>query len=335
MAKKIFVSDDDIRQMLERATSQLKKEKFQSGNVELSMPITSDDRKAELKFSAKAWFKMYALVHKYSTEVEWHGTVERCNESTFLVKDVLIFPHEVSGATVVSDQKAYEEWLDSLDDDTFNAIRFHGHSHVNMQVNPSSVDMGYRKNMLNNFGTPTGNDDYFYIFIITNKKGDMSSEIYDLTNNALYGTADIKITVESLDGIRQNIASALHDRVEEYVDKLTPKNIASVDSFGKLSFTITTDTEIVEDEFLSEFIAEASSVVKERKYSAGTSTYGGSYGGKSYGGYGGYGGYGSHGNSAPSHNSLQSKKPDIAEDDDQMSIDDDNWESFYRRGYDT
>lgn len=198
MAKKIFASQESIDDFLRSAQAQLiketaalKKRKFQTDDereitLKFKMDEMKDDRKVEVFFTPLAWAKMYSLVTTYSSEVEWHGIVERTGDERFLIKDILIFPHEVTGATVTSNQQEYEVWLNDLDDDTFNALRFHGHSHVNMGVFPSSVDMGYRKNVLNNFGTPVEGTDYFYIFLITNKRGELSGQVYDLKNNVLY-----------------------------------------------------------------------------------------------------------------------------------------------------
>ena len=310
MAKRIYLSDEDIRAALEKATQELRNTKFHSEDVKVTLPAPKDSRKAKLVFTASAWVKMYALVHKYSTEVEWHGLVERIGEAEFLIKDILIFPHEVSGATVTSNQRCYEEWLDSLDDDTFTACRFHGHSHVNMGVTPSPVDNTYRKNILGNFATPGEGDDYFYIFIITNKKGEISGEIYDLSNNALYATHEIEISVIEIDDIKRRIKDAFHDAIEEYVDKLTQKNLTSINSKGELSFTISSDVEVEDDFFLSELISEAEGVVVERRAvttPASTYPYHGTYNGNA-----------ASGAVTPNiTSSLQSKRPDIEEDDEE------------------
>lgn len=198
MAKKIFATPEEVDKFLQDAqalliqeSASLRKRKFQTDDereftLRFKMDEIKDDRKAEVLFTPIAWIKMYALVMKYTSEVEWHGLVERTSDTSWLVKDILIFPHKVTGSTVISDQQEYETWLNGLDDDTFNALRFHGHSHVNMGVTPSSVDMGYRKNVLNNFGTPVEGTDFFYIFLITNKRGELSGQIYDLKNNVLY-----------------------------------------------------------------------------------------------------------------------------------------------------
>lgn len=232
MAKKIFATETEIAEFLRSAQAQLlvesrnlKKRKFQNDQADgvtlnFKLKEVKDDRKATITFSAQAYMKIFALVHTYSTEVEWHGVVERTAADAFYIKDILIFPHKVTGATVISDQTEYEKWLDTLDNDTFNALRFHGHSHVNMGVTPSGVDMTYRHNILNNFGTPSATSDLFYIFLIFNKRGDISGEIYDLQNNALYSkstTADeIKIVVEDCDWLTDFLDEAKKVVTESY-----------------------------------------------------------------------------------------------------------------------
>ena len=232
MAKKIFATETEIAEFLRSAQAQLlaeshnlKKRKFQNDQADgvtlnFKLKEVKDDRKATITLSAQAYMKIFALVHTYSTEVEWHGVVERTAADAFHIKDVLIFPHKVTSATVSSDQTEYEKWLDTLDDNTFNALRFHGHSHVNMGVTPSGVDMTYRYNILNNFGTPSETSDLFYIFLIFNKRGDISGEIYDLQNNALYSkstTADeIKIVIEDCDWLTDFLDEAKKVVTESY-----------------------------------------------------------------------------------------------------------------------
>ena len=188
MAKKIFATETEIAEFLRSAQAQLlaeshnlKKRKFQNDQADgvtlnFKLKEVKDDRKATITFSAQAYMKIFALVHTYSTEVEWHGVVERTAADAFYIKDILIFPHKVTGATVISDQTEYEKWLDTLDNDTFNALRFHGHSHVNMGVTPSGVDMTYRHNILNNFGTPSATSELFYIFLIF-RRGEWSQYV--------------------------------------------------------------------------------------------------------------------------------------------------------------
>ncbi len=173
MARKIYITPEDVGALIGTATA-------------------VDNRKATLLLSVAAWAKIQALVSKYTTEVQWHGTVERVDATTFLVKDIILFPHTVTGATVTSDQDDYEEWINFLPDNIFNQMRFHGHSHVNMAVSPSEVDMKYRRDIIRNFGSKRSkNRDDFYIFLIINKSGCVSAQIYDLKNNSLYTKDDL------------------------------------------------------------------------------------------------------------------------------------------------
>lgn len=101
MAKKIFSSQEDINNFLESARSQLleieqtlTKKKFQGSNdrevtLKFKMNDAHDNRSASIEFTPKAWIKMRSLVDSFSSEVQWHGTVMRKNESTFIVKDIL------------------------------------------------------------------------------------------------------------------------------------------------------------------------------------------------------------------------------------------------------
>lgn len=196
MAKQIYMTNDDVENIVEKVCTELRSnfsglKCYGSIDIKRSFTFKSDDRIAMLYFTPIAWIKMTALVSRFETEVQWHGEVRRISENEFEIYDVLVPPHEVSGATVTSEYKPYIEWMDGLDDDTFNAVRFHGHSHVNMTVSPSSVDNKYRLDLVTQLPKPTGDDDVFYIFLIINKKHEWSAEIYDLTNNALYGTDDI------------------------------------------------------------------------------------------------------------------------------------------------
>lgn len=196
MAKQIYMTNDDVENLVEEVCTELRNnfsdlKCYGSIDIKRSVTLKADNRIAMLYFTPIAWIKMAALVARFETEVQWHGLVRRISENEFEIYDVLVPPHEVSGATVTSEYKPYIEWIDGLDDDTFNAVRFHGHSHVNMAVSPSSVDTKYRRDLITQLPKPTGNDDAFYIFLIINKKHEWSAEIYDLTNNALYDTDEI------------------------------------------------------------------------------------------------------------------------------------------------
>lgn len=195
MAKKIYAGEDDVNEILATLrTSVLGKKCY--GGINIKHSFKSDERFGFLYFTADAWMKMTSLVSRFTTEVQWHGLTRRISEFEFEIYDIIVPPHEVTAATVTSDQKEYNEWINALDDETFNAMHFHGHSHVNMHVSPSGVDDKYRNDVVTQLPKPTKGEDVYYIFLIINRQHEWSAEIYDLTNNALYSTDDIGIEVQ-------------------------------------------------------------------------------------------------------------------------------------------
>lgn len=143
-----------------------------------------------LTFLPDAWIKLTALVEQTTTEVGVHGTVVRYEDpqgDVYAVQDIFVYPQLVSGATCTS-ADSYADWLNQLDDDTLNSLRFQAHSHVNMTTNPSAVDQQHRDNML------TQVTDY-YIFLIINKRGETNCTIYDLAKGVIFEDKDIYRTV--------------------------------------------------------------------------------------------------------------------------------------------
>jgi len=192
MAKELFISDEAIEKMIAEIRASLKKSK---GKIEIKQDLPTSDKRATIYFTSEAWTKMQSLVTIYTTEVQWHGLVRRISENEFEIYDILVFPHSVSASTVVSDQEKYSEWLNNLSDDEFNAMHLHGHSHVNMAVSPSGVDMQYRENVIATMPLPQEEEDSYYIFMIFNKRCEWSGQIYDFKYNTLYDTKDIDIDV--------------------------------------------------------------------------------------------------------------------------------------------
>lgn len=194
MAKQIFISDAEVEDILRDIKTQISNMK-NFGTIDIKKELAVDKRKATVYFTSDAWSKLTALVSEFDTEVQWHGCVERISNNEFEIYDILVPPHVVTSSTVTSDPAKYTEWIDSLNDETFNALHFHGHSHVNMSCGPSGVDMKYRQDVVTQLPIPKDGEDSFYIFLIFNKRGEWSGEIYDLKNNALYESNDIDLQV--------------------------------------------------------------------------------------------------------------------------------------------
>lgn len=297
MAKPIYVPQDEATRIIEALRAQILNSKCY-GSIDIRQNFKSDDRCALLYFTPMAWIKMTALVSEFSTEVQWHGLVRRLSECEFEIYDILVPPHTVTAATVTSDQEKYSNWINGLDDETFNALRFHGHSHVDMAVSPSVTDTDYRKDVITQLPKPDANNDTFYIFLIINKRHDWSAEIYDLTYNALYSTTakEIDMMVMLDDG----------DTVDNFVSEAKKVAVQSVSSYGGKNYG--------------------------SSYSGYGSSYGGSYGGNSYGGS-----QKPTGTTPSAAGTGYSKKNDTKstsvrdDDDDYYGVDEDPSDPFYSR----
>ena len=138
-------------------------------------------------FTDEAADKIWELVDACDKEIAWHGLVKK-EKNTYTIYDILVFPQEVTASTATAKEEEYVMWMNELDDETFNHMRFHGHSHVNMGVTPSGVDTDYQETLAN-----TVQD--FYIFGIFNKKRSYNLYLYDMKQNVLFETKDLKTTL--------------------------------------------------------------------------------------------------------------------------------------------
>lgn len=179
-----------------------------------------NEPKAKLFITASAYLKMMLYVRDTETEIAWHGTAVRTTENTtqltadFLINDVFLYPQIVRAATVDTDQEKYNQWITELDDETFNNMRFQGHSHVSMGVSPSGVDTAYYDSILNTLKVEQ--PDSFYIFTIMNKRGEMYLIIYDLAKNIVYNKEDIELHI--FQG-NEDIIQQISRQKEHYCEK--------------------------------------------------------------------------------------------------------------------
>lgn len=189
MAHKLRLEEADIEKALTEMKNKLINNKLESGKFDFSFKLDPITAKTKILFTQSVFVKMFELVRQTSTEIGWHGTVERI-EGGFLITDIFCYPQVVSAAKVVTDDLKYAEWMQSLPNDKFNKLRFHGHSHVNMGVTPSVTDDKYREGLLSQL-----TNDMFYIFLIVNKKSDFNFIVYDMANNQCLVNADCSFGV--------------------------------------------------------------------------------------------------------------------------------------------
>lgn len=212
MSRPITLTDEVIASLVEDFKKELATKRLFDGKLNYQAKLKGEtEDKVNVIFSNLAFTKMLSLVMNFDDEVAWHGTVER-DGSNFYVKDIMVYPQEVTGATVNTDQGEYTEWLYTFDDETFNSIRFQGHSHVNMSVSPSSTDLTHQESILTQL---LPND--FYIFLIMNKKMQMFVRVFDLATNTMYEEGDINLYL----GNEQFDMSAFNAEAKKMVKKKT------------------------------------------------------------------------------------------------------------------
>lgn len=191
---RIFKLTDEAKQDLldklrEDFEQSLKTVDANTSSITLTVKKMSERKRTNLYFTTIAYAKILSLIKSNSKEVGWHGTAYRI-ESGYLIKDVFVYPQVVNSVHIDTDEAEYSNWLYDFDNETFQNIRFHGHSHVDMEVSPSNTDLKHREDLVSQI-RPDG----FYIFMIGNKKSDFSFEIIDKMKNIVYNTEDINIDI--------------------------------------------------------------------------------------------------------------------------------------------
>ncbi len=187
--KKISIGQNEVLGFIEEVRQKLASAKGLPEKIELytnRSTLLKKEEHVQLIFEDTAWRKMWALIDKLEKEVGWHGVVEREGDKIFRVKDILMFPQTVTGATVTTDDEEFALWDASIENETYNKMKFYGHSHVRMGVFPSTVDTNYIANKIQN-------ELDFYIFGIFNKSKSSWLNIYDVSNNTLYENSDIDL----------------------------------------------------------------------------------------------------------------------------------------------
>ena len=159
--------------------------------------------RAAVWLTQEAYRKIIALVTGFQDEVGWHGMASRKDDGGYIIEDICVYPQEVTGATVSTDWDAYAGWLYGFDDDGFSKIRMHGHSHVNMGVSPSGVDIKHRQQIVEQL-----KPDMFYIFMIWNKSLSVHTLVYDMEQNIFYDDRDVDVRLLGDDGIEAFMSDA-------------------------------------------------------------------------------------------------------------------------------
>ncbi|MCL2036302.1 MAG: hypothetical protein FWG83_02805 [Oscillospiraceae bacterium] len=203
MPRPIVMTDEMKSQARSEFDSMLDGLKMSDGELRYNCTFNYDKHKAAVLLTLEAYRKIVALVTEFGDEVAWHGAVVRNSDTEFIIEDIFVYPQEVTGSTVNTDQEEYTKWLYEQTDEVFDKIRMQGHSHVNMGVSPSNVDENHRKQILEQL-----EPEMFYIFQIWNKSLSVHTLIYDMKNNILYENNDIEVKLLLEDGMDEFLDDA-------------------------------------------------------------------------------------------------------------------------------
>ena len=227
MSRPITLTDDIKKQALEEFAETLNKAKMSDGKISYNLSFNYEKSNAVVLLTPEAYRKIVVLVTEFSDEVAWHGSVTRSNDTEFIIEDIFVYPQEVTGSTVITDQDEYSKWLYEQSDEVFNKIRLQGHSHVNMGVSPSGVDDNHRKQILEQLES-----DMFYIFQIWNKSLSVHTLIYDMSRNILYEDNDIEVKLmveEGVDDFLTDAKEKVQKRNAQSKTKKKPKKSVQFD----------------------------------------------------------------------------------------------------------
>lgn len=165
------------------------------------------EERANLYVTSKAYNKMISLVVNFGTEIGWHGLARRVGKYSYEIYDVVVYPQEVTGMTIIPDEGEYGFWAMSQPEDVFRNLRMQGHSHVDMACHPSPTDREFYAKLLK--GLP---DDSFYIFMILNKRGDSWVQIYDNASHTTFQNDMVRRRVVYYDPIVEEAREVVREK---------------------------------------------------------------------------------------------------------------------------
>lgn len=199
MSKIIKITEEHINVLREQFEKAIQDIKIPDGKFSFVRSFADIGKKAKLYFTETAWLKMQMLIREYTVEIGWYGVASRSDdeENAYIISDILVYPQTVTGTTVDMDAEKCAIWMfENREDERFDNIHMQGHSHVNMSVSPSGVDLGHQEDILDML-----DENGFYIFLIWNKRNEKYIKIYDLEKNVLFETADVTVTVKNEIGL--------------------------------------------------------------------------------------------------------------------------------------
>jgi hypothetical protein len=148
------------------------------------------------------------IVDQVDSEVGWFGLVDELDNGDYLITDIYIPQQIVSGVTVDMTPNAIAELAHQLMEEGKDPskLRYEGHSHVNMAVNPSGTD----EEMVDDFLA----DCPYFIRGIYNKKNESRVDVFDKTRGLVFNKVDHGLDEPELP---EEFYEAIDDQLDENV----------------------------------------------------------------------------------------------------------------------
>jgi len=164
-------------------------------------------RDYEVLIEPIAMLKQRYIVAQSSAEVAWLGEVERHGD-TFIITDIHIPVQSVSSTTVnLTSEETMQAYTELMAQGIgLERLRYHGHSHVNMRVNPSAVDQDYLREV-----EESGVD--WFVRAILNKKDELRVDLCLFAEGIVI--EDIGCAVN--EGLEESVANELSQQLKERV----------------------------------------------------------------------------------------------------------------------
>jgi hypothetical protein len=176
-----------------------------------------DDIVPSIIMSEVAWKKMELYVDLVSTEIGWLGTIKK-QEDDYYIEDVFLLEQMVHSAntTITADglNNLIMELLNNGNSDAIDHLKFWGHSHVHMDVEPSAQDEETLEEM------KSDNDPDFYLRGIFNKRRDIKFTLYDYSNRLVFDNLSYSIEEPEEDPFREQIQNEIDEKI--FVQQFKP-----------------------------------------------------------------------------------------------------------------
>lgn len=160
-----------------------------------------------------AFASMGFYVRNVQTEVGWLGSISRLPTGDFYIDEVFLLEQTVNGANTTITPDGYEalimKLLETGRKDVINKLKFWGHSHVHMDVEPSAQD----EDTLNMLKPDTEAD--FFLRGIFNKNEKIKFTLYDYVHNLIIDNAPWEMEVIIPEGLEESINQEIKNKVIE------------------------------------------------------------------------------------------------------------------------